>query len=716
MHWNRVLLPALFCSLTSFAQPQELVVFRNPGEAPLAQLTRYLQKIGLEQLRDRDREISALKTRDDLERRKKVVREKILSLLGGLPEYRGPLNVKQVGTLEHGEYRIEKIIYESLPGFFVPANVYVPARGKAPFPAILNPVGHGAGGKASEREIALGLVRQGFIVLKYDPIGQGERLQYYDPDLRASKVGGPTDEHSHANGHTMLIGENVARYRIWDGMRGIDYLLTRKDVDPNRIGCTGCSGGGTLTTYISALDDRVKVAAPSCYITSWQELLVGPGPQDAEQSLPRFLAEGLNIADYVELFAPKPWLSASTIQDFFPLEGARQTYEEARRIYALYGAADRIGWYVGPGPHGVPRPSREAIYAWFIKFLKNGEGDPREPALELDPAEELLCTPTGQVSDSLQSETVFTLTRKRAAELMPVRKPVSSVAELDGLRARIAKDIRAVAAIGIQPGGSSPPLRVHQTVERDGYRLELVSYESERGIHIPGVLMVPDAAGAKPAVLAVDPRPKQVAVEPGGDLDELAKAGYLVLLVQPRGIPETAPPASRSFVAGQSLAALAQIVGKTLVGMRAEDIIRGVDYLASRPDVDRGRLAALGRGTLGIPLVHAAVLDERIGRLVVQDSLAVYRLAVQRPIHRNLYDVGLYGVLRHYDLDDLLAALIPRPVTVLNPADALGASLPMREFRELYRYALDCDASLGRAGRLRIAQRGRQDSLRSYLR
>src|SRR6185295_18530567 len=143
------------------------------------------------------------------------------------------------------------------------------------------PVGHGVDGKAGSRQIAVGLATKGFIALAYDPLGQGERVQYYDPDLRDSKVGGPTTEHSHSNGHTLLIGDNVARYRIWDGIRGIDYLLTRPDVDGARIGCTGCSGGGTLTTYISALDDRVKAAAPSCYINSWEELLKGPGPQDA---------------------------------------------------------------------------------------------------------------------------------------------------------------------------------------------------------------------------------------------------------------------------------------------------------------------------------------------------------------------------------------------------------------------------------------------------
>jgi hypothetical protein len=183
-------------------------------------LTRYLNDVALRHLDARARDVSQIRTRAQAEDRKRQVREKILRLLGGLPDYRGPLNVKQMGSIDRGEYRIENIVYDSLPGFHVTANVYVPARGAKPFPAILMPVGHGRDGKGGSQQVAIGLALKGFIALAYDPIGQGERLQYYDPDLGGSKVGGPTDEHSHANGQTMLIGDSVARYRIWDGMRG----------------------------------------------------------------------------------------------------------------------------------------------------------------------------------------------------------------------------------------------------------------------------------------------------------------------------------------------------------------------------------------------------------------------------------------------------------------------------------------------------------------
>lgn len=703
---------ALVCGMYA----QDFTAFASPADAPREQLKRYLNGIARAQLLGRAREIAGIRTREDAERRKKLVREKILRLIGNLPAYRGPLNTRQVGALDCGEYRIEKIIYESLPGFYVPANVYVPTTSKGPFPAILMPVGHWAEGKGAQRETAVGLVRKGFIALKYDPLGQGERLQYYDPDLRRSKV---VVEHDIAGAHTLLIGENLARYRIWDGMRGIDYLLTRTDVDPNRIGCTGCSGGGTLTTYISALDDRVKAAAPACYITSWQELMEKQSPMDSEQSFPNFLKEGLDMADFVELCAPKPFLIASTIEDFFPLEGARQTYEEAKRFYEIYGASDHLHWYIGPGPHGVPQPSREAIYAFFIRYLKNGQGDPREAPAHLNPLEEVFCTRTGQVADSLGGETVFTLNRKHAAELIPARRPVSSTAEVDQLRARLVQDIRALASINLSPNGNPPPVSVHSVLERDGYRLEVISLRSESGIRFPGLLLIPDSAGRKSAILAVDSRPKQSLVKPGGDLDYLAKSGHVVLLVQPRGAPETPPPPSRGL--GPSMRDLflgdylevfrAYVVGKTFVGMRTEDIFQAADYLASRPDVDVDRITGYAYGVSGVPLLHAAVIDSRLRRVVLEEGLVAYRMGVERPIHINLFEVAIPGVLLKYDLPDLLLALSPREITIVNPVDTLGVRLRLQEYRSAIEYVLESDRRIGTPDRVQVIAREPADEL-----
>ncbi len=239
------------------------------------------------------------------------------------------------------------MIFESLPGLFITANLYRPDR-QGRYPAVLFPLGHWDEGKVAAQLTAANLAAKGFVVLAFDPSGQGERQQAYDRRLGRSLAGGSVNQHFMNGATSLLIGQSFARYRIWDAKRALDYLLSRPEVDSERVGCTGCSGGGTVTTYISALDPRIKVAAPACYMNSFRVLFAG-SVGDSEQSLPNFLSSGLDQTDFVELFAPKPWLIASTLEDFFKPEGARLVYEEARRWYGIYGAEEKIRWVAGPG-------------------------------------------------------------------------------------------------------------------------------------------------------------------------------------------------------------------------------------------------------------------------------------------------------------------------------------------------------------------------------
>ena len=314
------------------------------------QLVQYLDNLAGVQLQQRRQVLSRIHSRADADRRKATVRQKILQLIGGLPEHRGSVAVKQFGSIAGDGFRVEKVAYESLPGFWVTANVYLPAEGEGPFPAIVVAPGHGAAGKLEDWSWGGNFARNGIVVLAYDPLGQGERLQYFDAEKKASKVGNPTGEHGEANIPPLLIGDDLARYMVNDAMRAVDYLVARKDIDASRIGAFGCSGGGTATAYFAAIDPRVKVAASACFITAFQELLASAtGVQDAEQTIPHFVEQGLDFADWVEEFAPKAYAIISTTGDMFPFEGARKSYEEARRFYTIYGAGDRIQWITGPG-------------------------------------------------------------------------------------------------------------------------------------------------------------------------------------------------------------------------------------------------------------------------------------------------------------------------------------------------------------------------------
>ena len=260
--------------------------------------------------------------------------------------------------------------------------------------------------------MAANLAMKGFVALCFDPIGQGEREQTYSPQLDAPLAGWSVPEHIQMGAQTQLIGEGLARYFIWDAMRSLDYLASRPDVDSSRIGAAGCSGGGALTTFLGGLDPRVKVVIPACYPSSFQLLFPTWGP-DVEMLLPRFLASGLDTADFVELSAPTPWLLQSTEHDqyHFSHQGVQLVYREARDWYALYGAQDKVGFMVGPGSHGMPLEAREAVYRWMIRYLKNGQGDFHEQPVKMYTNHQLLVTASGNVENEPGSRKLYQVLR-----------------------------------------------------------------------------------------------------------------------------------------------------------------------------------------------------------------------------------------------------------------------------------------------------------------
>jgi hypothetical protein len=353
-------------------------------------LPAYLKAKAFALLDERQQKVAQISTLADLKTRQQYVRERIRSYLGDLPD-RTPLNPRVIGGLDRGDYRIEKIIFESRPGFYVTANLYLPRTGTPPYPAILYPLGHERGAKAHQawQRCLASLARRGFVALAWDPLGQGERVQMYDEDLHDTKTTGSTVEHTMIGTQCLLTGSHVAQYTIWDGMRALDYLLSRPEVDPKRVGCTGNSGGGTHTAYLSALDDRIQVAAPSCYITSWRRMLESIGPQDAEQVFPFFLRDGLDYPDYIYAFGGKPVMMLTAIRDFFPIGGARATFAEARQVLGNVGMAGNIDMFSYDDGHGYSQPRREAAYRWFTRWLQGKENIEPEAPVALATTEEL---------------------------------------------------------------------------------------------------------------------------------------------------------------------------------------------------------------------------------------------------------------------------------------------------------------------------------------
>ena len=456
---------------------------------PRQTLPNSLNQAALRLLSERERRVAELSTREEIGQRQRFIREKILQAIGGLPD-RTPLNAKLTGTLKRDGYRIEKIIFESQPAFYVTANLYLPETGRGPYPGILMPLGHENGGKAHDawQRLAITFAKNGFAILLYEPVSQGERIQLYDPDLGESKARQATSEHTLAGTQCLLLGHSFARHVIWDGMRALDYLISRPEVDSLRIGCTGNSGGGTLTAYLSALDDRIKVAAPSCYLTNWKSLLETIGPQDAEQNLPPFLSDGLDQADFVIAFAPKPYLILSAARDFFPIAGTRQTFREVKRLYGLMGAEEKLNMVEADDGHGYTRPRRLAAYRWMNRWLKGVDEPIDEPEIEIESEDDLRCTQTGQVSLSLGGETIFSINLAEARRVKPKRGAITTPEDLRRFQAEMRAQVRRLTAFE-KPAGK-PNVRAFGEIARDGYRIEKLLIEGDP--EIPALLFKPD--------------------------------------------------------------------------------------------------------------------------------------------------------------------------------------------------------------------------------
>lgn len=662
-------------------------------------LPSYLNSIGLRMLEERKHHVERVASIEDVNKRRAYLRKKMMEDLGGFPD-RTPLNARVVGVLERSRYRIEKVIFESQPHFYVTANLYLPTTGHPPYPAILYPLGHERGGKTNPtwQQMLGSLATKGYVALTWDPIGQGERLQIYDEDLRESKVGDSTTEHTVVGAQCMLVGDHLARYTIWDSLRALDYLLSRKEVDPARIGLTGNSGGGTHTAYIAALDDRIQVAAPSCYITSWHLMLDTIGPQDAEQTFPFWLQQGVDYPDYLYAFAPKPYLILSAIRDFFPIAGARETFAEAEKVYAAIGAREKLGMFEADDGHGYNKTRRLAAYDWFGRWLKGaGDTDP-EPQVEMATPEELRCTLTGQVSTSLQGESVFTLNQKRL-EKLKANHPTRPGDLLRNVR----------EAIRYEPATTPLQVNSYGAISRSGYRIEKLIYESEPGILIPSLLYIPDAGASKKAAVLMVTGDGKAASAP--EAEQFAMSGTVVLSIDVRGSGETRVETdvnSREFdryFGDFNDIMTALLVGKTMVGMRALDISRGLDLLASRKEVDANRIYGYGKDAGALPLLYNSVLDARIRKVVLDGMLVSYESVVNSRVHRRVLEGVVPGMLKSYDLQDLVAALAPRGVWIVSGTDPLGHELPASEVRNEYRRALDVFSQQGAGQAIHIMDR-----------
>jgi cephalosporin-C deacetylase-like acetyl esterase len=362
----------------------------------------------------------SVRTEADLAELQEDLRRGLLATIGGLPTERGPLHARIVGTIPRDGYRIEKLVFESLPGIHVTALVYVPEAAPGASsrrPAVLLACGHSPIGKAhpAYQEIAARLARRGYVVLCWDPLGQGERSQFWDAAAGRSRYNLVCGEHAVLGNLATLAGLGIGRYFVWDGMRAVDYLLTRDDVDGSRLSITGTSGGGFQSVWIGALDERVGVVAPSCFPTSLPMRMANrifeDPDSDPEQDPFGLVSSGIDHAGLLLLAFPKPMHVSAAVKDFFPIEGTRKAVREVSALYSHFGHADRLVLAEGYHEHRYSPANQESAFAFLDRWNGKpvGRGLPEVTTL---PEQMLRCTPSGQVRLDLPGRSLVDVIRE----------------------------------------------------------------------------------------------------------------------------------------------------------------------------------------------------------------------------------------------------------------------------------------------------------------
>lgn len=599
--------------------------------------------------------VENLQTEAEISEYQETLQEFFWETIGLDSFVRCPLNPKVTANLVRDGYSVEKVLFESLPGFHVTGNLYIP-DGDGPFPGILHPCGHSANGKAAVvyQQVNILLAQHGFVVLCYDPIGQGERRQLIDPKT-GKAMPGATGEHHTLGVAPILLGRGLSSYMIWDGMRGIDYLQSRSEVDHDRIGCTGNSGGGNMTSYLMALDDRIEAAAPGCFTTTTRMKNESPGPGDSEQNLFAQTREGLDHPDFAIIRAPKPTLILAATHDFVPIEGTWDAFRQAKRIYTKLGYPERIDLVEAPEKHGYSKRLREGAVRFFARWLQGRAIEVFEPAdVNVEADEDLYVVEKGQVLGLEGERSLFDLNREYADGLAKRRGDTWASLDVSGKRALIH-----------EVTGISDQIPQLKWIDHGGEQaVKTGFYQSAPGILLP-IRRSHSAGDAKNSPVHL------VCLDSKWDLSGVDGEASEV-------VPEDLPPGSevvllnlRDSGFSKTLnwrfygadAWIAFMLGDSYLAMRTEDLLAVAKSLR---DENESRPLHLHAEAEFVPVaIHAAALEpELFDSLTLHAGITSWETVIDsRDPVPQLHNV-VHGALHHYDLADLLKLIPEQKVTL----------------------------------------------------
>ncbi|MGH8635980.1 MAG: alpha/beta hydrolase family protein, partial [Burkholderiales bacterium] len=536
-------------------------------------------------------------------------------------------------------------------------------------PGVVASCGHSITGKAGDTYQAFcqGLARLGYVVLIFDPIGQGERLQYVDAAWKPQHGVG-TSEHNYAGIQQVLVDERFAMWRAWDGIRALDYLLSRKEVDPRHLGITGNSGGGTMTTWLCGLEERWTMAAPSCFVTEFRRNMENELGADIEQCPPKALALGLDHEDFLAALAPKPVVILAKEKDYFDARGNEAAYHRLKRLYRLLGAEDRIAYFVGPTYHGYSQENREAMYRWFNRCT--GVSDAKaEPALVMEDEKTLWCTPHGQVAER-QSRPIYSFTQEAAREQAARRLDLDGAA----LPQTVAEVLRLPARQGV------PEFRILRPLPDRKYPIRhALPYmvATDPGVHAivyrltkEPLLSRPPRDGGK-AILYVSHQSADEELRSERLVRDLIDADpeAAFYTCDVRGVGDSEPQTTNLLDRGEYstdyfYASHAMMLDYPYIGQRTFDVLRVIDWLNGWGH-GQVHLAAKGYGAL--PATFAALLSAHVTQVTLKNALTSYNDIAQATEYRWPLSALPPGVLRSFDLPDCYRELRKKELKLVEP-------------------------------------------------
>lgn len=631
---------------------------------------------------ERDARLAAIRTPKEAQAYIRHVRQAIRRCFAPIPA-RTPLNPVVTGRLEREHYSIEKLYFESRPDYIVTANLYVPKapRPKNGYPAVLGLCGHSNLGKAeiNYQTFALQLARQGYVVLIIDPVSQGERWQYGEREGEFHPGGGCVAEHCMAGKQMQLIEDFFGTWRAWDGIRATDYLLSRPEIDPKRVGVTGNSGGGTLTSFVSALDDRFTMAAPSCYVTTFLANYENELPADSEQIPPGFLAEGLEMGDFFIAQAPRPVILLGQERDFFDKRGLEKTYAELKRFYKVLGAEKQVALHIGPENHGYSWHNREAMYRFFNRIAKV-KAEAKEVAIEPESLLTLAATPDGRAVDVPGVRKIYEMTAETAAAIEAKRGAVAAeklpraiTRALDLPRRKGVPAFRTLRALVEQAGPYTIDWRFPVLTGTDPVRTEAMLH-AWQAVDLKGrIPWTPEPPVVDKAVVYV-PHLSSFEDVRDGENPVSVPADQALYSVDVRGIGSM-----RAMTCGQSpfldaydadyfYDAYALLLGQHSLGHRVHDLLCALDLLVGRGTQE---IHLVGRGLGSIFAAIAGALHPAVRRVTLKHYSPSFFELTQTPVIGWPQSVLARGVLKHFDLPDCHRLLkAEKKLTLIDPWDA----------------------------------------------